>query len=79
MTVEIGEWEHEKKSYVLFRVVNTAKGILHLNEVMLRIINNDTDVCVCATCMLDRYLEIKETRVSVEWYAFHYDKKLADN
>lgn len=75
----IGEWTHEKKSYVLYRVMNTATGVLHLNQVMASIINNDTDVCVCATCVLDRYMGIKETRVSVEWYAFQYDHKSIDN
>lgn len=71
----IGEWTHEKKSYVLYRLMNTAVGVRHLITVMSKIINNDTDVCPCSTCILRGYASLRETRMYVDCIADDFDKQ----
>lgn len=71
----IGEWNEEKKAYVLYNVGKSAFGRSVLYEVMQAVVNNDTDICVCATCYLKAYVEIgdKHGVNVVEYWAKEYD------
>lgn len=69
--IEIGDWGHERKSYVLYNICNSPFGKRVLPQVIADIVNNDEDVCVCATCMLkgfDKYAQEYGIDVIDYWY-----------
>ncbi|MEK9695553.1 MAG: hypothetical protein VW270_07285 [Candidatus Poseidoniales archaeon] len=71
----IEEWSEEKKAYVLYYVMHSNFGAFALNRVMLRIVNNNADVCVCNTCVLKGY-ERAGTEKGIEivkYWANEYD------